>query len=81
MFNYLLIFLAAMATECVTTWWTQAVARNRFWLALLLSTTAECLSWGIFILAITTDLSLCPFAIIGNTVGTAIAMKIANRRI
>jgi hypothetical protein len=79
--QYLLIFLSALAIECLNIWWTQAVASHRFWLSLLISTLNESLSWLVFIMSITTDLSLCPFAIAGNTIGAAIAMTVSQRRI
>jgi hypothetical protein len=81
MLNYLLIFMSALLIECLNIWWTQAVASHSFWRSLFFSTLNESLSWLIFVLAITTDLSLCPFAIAGNTVGAAIAMKVSQRSV
>jgi hypothetical protein len=76
--NYLLVFIAALVSECLTTLWTRAVAKDKFWVSVGLSFLSESLSWGIFIMAITTDWTLCPFAILGNTLGTAIVMRAAK---
>lgn len=71
-------FGAAFIAECFGALYTIALSRDKWKLAIAASFLLGAINWGIFLLVIDNHALVLP-SILGEVLGTAFAMRLANR--